>query len=40
MKRYRPALRGNEVVMVEDETGDYTSLTDYYNLHDHAHRQA
>ena len=26
--------------MVEDETGEYTSLTDYYTLHDHAHRQA
>lgn len=40
MKRYRPALKGKEVVMVEDESGEYTSLTEYYILHDHAHRQA
>jgi hypothetical protein len=34
-KRYRPILNNRkEVVMAEDVSGDWTSLTVYYTLHD------
>ena len=34
-KRYRPILNNRkEVVMAEDVSGDWTSLTEYYKLHD------
>lgn len=35
MIRYRPTLiNRKEVVMAEDESGNWTSLSDYYTLHD------
>lgn len=34
MKRYRPIIFDKLPQMLEDETGNYTSLTDYYTLHD------
>lgn len=34
MKRYRPIIFHKEPVMLEDESGNYTSLTEYYTLHD------
>jgi hypothetical protein len=34
MKRYRPVIIEKKPKMLEDESGDYTSLTDYYTLHD------
>ena len=34
MIRYRPIVQNKEVKMVVDESGDWTSLTCYYTLHD------
>ena len=34
MIRYRPIVQNREVKMVVDESGDWTSLTCYYTLHD------
>lgn len=35
MKRYRPVLNNRkEVIMAEDDSGDWTSLSCYYILHD------
>ena len=32
--RYRPVFKGNDAEMRPDESGDWTSLTCYYLLHD------
>jgi hypothetical protein len=34
MIRYRPLIQNKEVKMAVDESGDWTSLTCYYTLHD------
>jgi nucleoid-associated protein YgaU len=39
VKRYRPSLnKRKEVTMTEDDSGDWTSLTCYYILHDKVER--
>jgi hypothetical protein len=39
VKRYRPSLnKRKEVTMTEDDSGDWTSLSCYYILHDRVER--